>query len=121
MLRKGALCAILLLVATPAFADKCTNAVNEFNSKLDAEASWRVQTFKEARGVRPEEDKEKWDVDFCKKFRPVLDKRLALEQELARLDAIQHKVCRTKLYFSGGHKVNIPKMAIIVWWIEFTT
>jgi hypothetical protein len=102
MLRTTALFAILLLGATPAFADKCDNAVSEYNSQLRSESAWWLQSFRETFGATIDDYKGEWSgVAFCTKYLPLLYKRLELEKNIDHLDAVQRAVCGSRFRNTG--------------------
>jgi hypothetical protein len=102
MLRNIALCAILLLGATPAFADKCDNAVSEYNSQLRAESAWWLKSFRETFGATIDDYKGEWEgVPFCTKYLPLLYKRVELAKNIDNLDAVQRAVCGRRFHDTG--------------------
>jgi hypothetical protein len=102
MLRKTAVCAIFLLGATPAFADRCGNAVDDFNSHLRRESAWWVQSFRETFGATIDDYKGEWSgAPFCTKYLPLLRKRLELEKEIDQLDVVQRRICGSRFRDTG--------------------
>jgi hypothetical protein len=107
MLRKAALCAILFLGATPAFADKCTDAVSDYNSHLRAQSDWWLQSFEKAFGATVNDYKGEWSgVAFCEKYLPLVYKRLELYKKIDQFDDRQRAVCGNRLRDTGAAPNN---------------